>query len=221
MKRMARGAAVLSVAALALAACGEPPEETGTGEGDGETLDYKACMVSDAGGFDDKSFNQAAFEGLTQAEAELGVEAVDVESTADTDLRAEHRPAWCRRTATSSSASASCSRTRSRPRPRPTRTPTSRSIDTRFSAPDFSPVELENGKPILFDTAQASFLAGYLAAGMSQDRHRRHLRRHPDPVRRHLHGRLLGRHRQATTRTRAPTSSCSAGTRRPRPALHR
>ena len=31
-------------------------------------------MVSDAGGFDDKSFNQSGFEGLTQAAEELGIE---------------------------------------------------------------------------------------------------------------------------------------------------
>ncbi|MEZ5201473.1 MAG: BMP family ABC transporter substrate-binding protein [Micropruina glycogenica] len=27
--------------------------------------DFKACMVSDAGGFDDKSFNETAYKGLT------------------------------------------------------------------------------------------------------------------------------------------------------------
>lgn len=167
MKRMARGAAVLGVAALALAACGDPPEETGTGEGDGEQLDYKACMVSDAGGFDDKSFNQAGFEGLTQAEDELGVEGVEVESTADTDYAPN----------IDSLVSQGCDmvigvgflledpiQAAAEANPE-----TSFAlVDSAFSAPDFSPLELENGKPILFDTSQASYLAGYLAAGLSQ-----------------------------------------------------
>jgi basic membrane protein A len=41
-------------------------------------------------------------------------------------------------------------------------------VDSAFSAPDFSPVELENGKPLLFNTQEAAFLAGYLAGGMTQ-----------------------------------------------------
>src|SRR5690606_29226415 len=41
-------------------------------------------------------------------------------------------------------------------------------IDSAFSDADFQPVELDNAKPLLFNTAEASFLAGYLAAGMSE-----------------------------------------------------
>ena len=47
--------------------------------------------------------------------------------------------------------------------------------------------------PMQFDTAQAAFLAGYLAAGMTQDRQGRHLRRPEDPAGDHLHGRLRRR----------------------------
>lgn len=41
-------------------------------------------------------------------------------------------------------------------------------IDSAFSDENFEPVELDNARPILFNTAEASFLAGYLAAGMSE-----------------------------------------------------
>ena len=41
-------------------------------------------------------------------------------------------------------------------------------IDSTFSDADGNTIELENGKPIIFNTAEASFLAGYLAAGMSE-----------------------------------------------------
>ena len=41
-------------------------------------------------------------------------------------------------------------------------------IDSAFSDAEFNPVELDNAKPILFNTAEAAFLAGYLAAGMSE-----------------------------------------------------
>ncbi|NYK65203.1 BMP family ABC transporter substrate-binding protein, partial [Salmonella enterica subsp. enterica serovar Typhimurium] len=41
-------------------------------------------------------------------------------------------------------------------------------IDSTFSDGDGNPVELENAKPLVFNTAEASYLAGYLAAGMSE-----------------------------------------------------
>ena len=41
-------------------------------------------------------------------------------------------------------------------------------VDATFSDEDGNTAELENGKPIIFNTAEASFLAGYLAAGMTE-----------------------------------------------------
>ena len=37
-------------------------------------------MVADVGGINDESFNQSAWEGLQQAEKELGIEAKVIES---------------------------------------------------------------------------------------------------------------------------------------------
>src|SRR5690554_3992541 len=54
--------ALLAVGGLALAACGEAPEEDGNGD-TGEAS-YSACMVTDIGGIDDRSFNASAWEGL-------------------------------------------------------------------------------------------------------------------------------------------------------------
>ena len=42
-------------------------------------------IVSDAGGFDDKSFNQLGYEGAKQAADELGVELTPVESNSEND----------------------------------------------------------------------------------------------------------------------------------------
>ena len=62
MKNTLRIGAIAAVSAIALAACSSAPEEEApaTSAADvtsapAETVDYKACMVSDAGGFDDKS----------------------------------------------------------------------------------------------------------------------------------------------------------------------
>ena len=49
-----------------LVACGNSGEAEGNG--------MKVGMVTDAGTIDDKSFNQGTWEGIKQAEADLGVE---------------------------------------------------------------------------------------------------------------------------------------------------
>lgn len=171
VNRMTRVAGLAAVAALALAACGSAPE-TETTAGGGETtaaatVDFKACMVSDAGGFEDKSFNQSGAEGLDQAKAELGIEEVKVESSAETDYTPNidtlvqqecnliigvgfllEDPV---QTAAEANPDVNFAL-----------------VDSSFSAPDFSPVSLDNGKPLLFNTQEAAFLAGYVAAGMSK-----------------------------------------------------
>ena len=42
-------------------------------------------MVSDSGGFDDKSFNQTSYKGLTDAKTQLGIQTGQVESNAAAD----------------------------------------------------------------------------------------------------------------------------------------
>ena len=39
-------------------------EETSPTEAADQYPDFKACMVSDSGGFDDKSFNQTSHDGM-------------------------------------------------------------------------------------------------------------------------------------------------------------
>ncbi|WP_315095128.1 BMP family ABC transporter substrate-binding protein [uncultured Cellulomonas sp.] len=168
MKKIIRVAVLGGAVALALAACGSAPEDTEETPGAtaSESVDFKACMVSDAGGFDDKSFNQSGFEGLTQAEEELGIEVASVESSADTDytpnidgLVAENCDliigvGFLLEDPIQAAAEANPDVNFAL-------------VDSSFSDADFAPVTLENGKPILFDTAQAAYLAGYVAAGTS------------------------------------------------------
>jgi len=171
VKRATQVTALAAVAALALAACGAAPEDDETsGGGDGTAggnSDFSACMVSDAGGFDDQSFNQSGFEGLEQAKDELGITTHEVESQADTDYGPNidslvqqgcnlvigvgfllEDPIQAAAEANPETHFAL--------------------IDSAFSDADFNPVEIDNAKPILFNTAEAAFLAGYLAAGMTE-----------------------------------------------------
>ena len=69
-----------AIAVLVLAGCGErstgneasgsdSPSATESSSAPSEQFaDFKACMVSDSGGFDDKSFNQTSHDGLVQAQ---------------------------------------------------------------------------------------------------------------------------------------------------------
>jgi len=163
-----------ATAALALAACGTAPDDeatTASGEattgGATETVDFLACMVSDAGGFDDQSFNQAAAAGLDRAVAELGVQDARAQSSGNEDYGPNvdtmvqqgcnlvFGVGFLLEDSIQAAAEANADVNFAL-------------LDSAFSAPDFSPVTLENAKPILFNTAEASYLAGYLAAGMTE-----------------------------------------------------
>jgi basic membrane protein A len=82
-KRTLASVALAGAAGLLLSACAAPPEE---GDGPAEGSDFLACAVSDEGSWNDKSFNEAAYEGLLMAEEELGVEIADAESNTEEDF---------------------------------------------------------------------------------------------------------------------------------------
>jgi basic membrane protein A len=65
----------LMALSLVVVGCGPSAEE--------ETV--KVAMVSDVGGVDDKSFNQNTWEGLERAQEELGVQAQFIQSEAQAD----------------------------------------------------------------------------------------------------------------------------------------
>ena len=67
------GVATLGASALLLTGCGAAPSASGP-SGSATASDYTACMVSDSGGFDDKSFNQSGYEGLQSAVKDLGIQ---------------------------------------------------------------------------------------------------------------------------------------------------
>ncbi|GAA4919573.1 BMP family ABC transporter substrate-binding protein [Nesterenkonia rhizosphaerae] len=156
--------AATAAAALILSACGEAPDEapeTDESAPAAEEVDFKACLVSDEGGWDDRSFNQSAHEGLEDAIADLGIDHAEAQSTAESDyapnvdtmvqqgcdlvfgvgfmleegltLAAQDNP------------------------------------DTTFALIDsYFQEELENGKPLVFNTGEAAYLAGYVAAAVSE-----------------------------------------------------
>ncbi|HEY3008909.1 MAG TPA: BMP family ABC transporter substrate-binding protein [Micromonosporaceae bacterium] len=153
--------AVLAIGGLSLsaAACGNAPEKnTGGGTAAGT---YTTCMVTDIGGIDDRSFNASAWKGLQDAKAASDKLATpkNVSSKAEADYvpnLTQFAQQDCKfilavgglmGNATSQVAKANATK--------------------QFAIVDSKQPE-SNVYPMQFDTAQAAFLAGYLAAGYSK-----------------------------------------------------
>ncbi len=150
-----RSAAVLGAAALLLAGCATPPEP---GQ-DGDAGDFCARMVTNSGGLEDRSFNQASWAGLERAADEFGIDANVIVSTSEVDLDPNVQEAvgtGCQFILTVGYELAVATDEQAVANP-----------DIDFAIVDEF-VDQPNVKPIVFDTAQAAFLAGYLAAGVSQ-----------------------------------------------------
>ncbi|WP_210507035.1 BMP family protein [Naasia sp. SYSU D00057] len=164
----ARSLAGLAIAAtvIAISACASAPEET---EGGGAAAggDYIPCAVSDLTGFKDKSFNELTFAGLTEAADELGLEPKSAESNSE-DQYAGNIDGMvdqgCNLIVTVGFALATATRDAAANNP----DVDFALIDSTLTDDDFNPIEADNVKPVLFDTAQAAFLAGYAAAGASK-----------------------------------------------------
>ncbi|MCL1922406.1 MAG: BMP family ABC transporter substrate-binding protein [Propionibacteriaceae bacterium] len=157
MKKFAVSLALLTSAALALAGCGTPPEGEDTPGAD--KVDFLACMISDAGGFDDKSFNQSGYEGMTRAEKDLGVSIKEAESKDANDFGPNldsMKTQKCDLTITVGFMLKDA-----------TEQQALANEDMKFAIVDDSQITLPNVKPLVFKTSDAAFLAGYAAAAYS------------------------------------------------------
>ena len=122
---------------------------------------FTACQVTDTGGIDDAGFNQTAWKGVEDAMAAHGIDGRFLESQAESDYEANLNSllggecdviitvGFLMGDATANAANAN--------------------PDQKFSIVDFAydPV-IPNVEGQVFATEQAAFLAGYLAAGMTE-----------------------------------------------------
>lgn len=139
----------------------------GSSDGADGSDDFLPCVVSDSAGFDDHSFNESALRGMTDAADELEVEFKKVESGSEDDFAPNVDAqvnegcdlvvtvGFLLHDVTLGAAAAN--------------------TDVDFAIVDDGLDEdgngepdVTNGKPILFDTAQAALLAGYAAAAYSK-----------------------------------------------------
>ncbi|MDR1033262.1 MAG: BMP family ABC transporter substrate-binding protein [Bifidobacteriaceae bacterium] len=145
---------------LGLAACsggGDTPSDDGSGSGNS---DFIGCVVSDGGGFQDKSFNQSALEGLTSAQASLGIQVKQAESKNENDYESNLKAMVANNCSLIVPVGFALSDA--------TKASAEENPSVNYAIIDDDAISLPNVKPVVFDTAQASYLAGYLAAGYSK-----------------------------------------------------
>ena len=123
--------------------------------------DFKACMVSDFGGFDDKSFNETSYKGLLQAKEQLRVETAQIESKEESEYARNVQSmidAKCGVIVTVGYALANATEAAAKQNP-----------NVKFAIVDNESFDgVDNAKGLMFDTAQPAFMAGYVAASLSQ-----------------------------------------------------
>ena len=161
-RAMLGGVSAIAVASL-LVACGQAPETGDNGNNDGNNdagSDQLACMVSDSGGFDDKSFNELSFNGLVAGAEANGIEYKEIESENDTVYQSNIESlvaqnctvifsvGFLLKDATEAAAAAN--------------------PDVNFAIIDDNQIQADNVRPLIYDAAQPAFMAGYAAAAYSE-----------------------------------------------------
>ncbi|WP_443192702.1 BMP family lipoprotein [Microbacterium sp. Clip185] len=165
-KALLSGLAIAATAAL-LAGCGSAPTtETTSGSASDVVDGFKPCLVSDAGGWDDKSFNESAKNGMDKAAKELGVTPLEFESTNDNDYAPNMQTAISEGCTLVISvgfklSAATVEAAKANP-------DLDFAIVDDFADTDFdNKTDAPNIKPLVFNTAEAAYLGGYAAAAWS------------------------------------------------------
>ncbi|UIN29913.1 BMP family lipoprotein [Microbacterium binotii] len=165
-KALLSGLAIAATAVL-LAGCGSAPTtETTSGSASDVVDGFKPCLVSDAGGWDDKSFNESAKNGMDKAAKELGVTPLEFESTNDNDYAPNMQTAiseGCTLVIAVGFKLAAATVEAANANPDLDFAIIDDYADTDFDGKTDAP----NIKPLVFNTAEAAYLGGYAAAAWS------------------------------------------------------
>lgn len=155
------GTVAVSAVALMLTGCGEAPPAPGAGGTENAAAaNFLGCIVSDSGGFDDQSFNQSSYEGLQKAKADLGIKVKEAQSASTADFApnlSQMASAGCNLTVTVGFLLAKATEEAAKANP-----------DLHYAIIDDNTIKADNVKPVVYDTAQAAFMAGYAAAAVSK-----------------------------------------------------
>lgn len=150
--------AAAGVVALVASACGSKPATTPSNQASSK---FKACMVTDTGGIDDRSFNASAWKGMQDAEKSGKVTSSNVQSTSQNDYVPNINALINKKCDIIVTVGGLMSDA--------TKSAAQAHTDQKFAIVDaaYDP-PLPNVFGMEFNTAQGAFLGGYLAAGMTK-----------------------------------------------------
>ena len=168
MRRISKLVVVAVTGALALTAtaCGSKEDKTESAAGNpspggssAAPINFKACMVTDTGGVDDRSFNASSWAGLQRAQKELGVQVKYVTSKTENDYVPNIDSLVADKCDLVIAVGGLMAKA--------TGEAAGKHKEQKFAIVDSSSVE-PNVHGMEYNTAEAAFLGGYLAAGMSK-----------------------------------------------------
>jgi basic membrane protein A len=153
------------VTAGLLAGCAAPPPSSGSSStskasGGTKAAAYVPCVVSDLGGFDDHSFNEQALNGVTEAAKTLGSTPKKVQSASANDYASNIQnlvAQKCNMVVASGFNLVAAVKAAAAKNPK-----------TQFTMIDDNSIKAANVKPVVFETDEAAFLGGYVAAAYSK-----------------------------------------------------
>jgi basic membrane protein A and related proteins len=146
-------------------ACGSSPKSTSGSSASGKFL---ACMVTDTGGIDDKSFNQSSWQGMqAAASADSNVKITYLPSTTSADYASNISTfvgRKCGIIVTVGFLMADATEAAAKANP----TEKFAIVDCSYASECLSGTKEKNIYQLVFNTVQDGFLGGYLAAGMTK-----------------------------------------------------
>jgi basic membrane protein A and related proteins len=166
VRRTVKAAAALGVVALLAAGCAKPAAKNTT-----TAAKFKACMVTDIGGINDKSFNQSSYAGMTAAQnaepTKIHAQYLQSGSSADYAKNItsfENQKCGIIVTVGFLMGAATQSAAIANPKQK------FAIVDCSYSSGCLpsKPKQATNIKQLVFNTVQDGFLGGYLAAGMTK-----------------------------------------------------
>ncbi len=166
--------AALSVLAMATAACGSSSSSATPLSGSSGSSSavaapkFKACMVTDTGGIDDKSFNQSSYDGLkAAAAADPNISFTYLPSTTPADYASNISTfvsQGCGIIVTVGFLMAAATEAAAKLNP----TQKFAIVDCSYASQCLTGAKEPNIDQLVFNTVQDGFLGGYLAAGISK-----------------------------------------------------
>jgi basic membrane protein A len=145
--------ALLGAAVIAVGACGAGASPT--------PAPFKACMVTDTAGINDKSFNANSWKGLQDAETKLGIEVKYLESRSDADYEKninQFISEGCNIVVATGFLLGDATKAAAEANP-----------NTRFTIVDFAyDPAIPNVEGLVYSTNEAAMLVGYASASWSK-----------------------------------------------------